>query len=490
MSTENPVFQLLVPTGNQAILAAGSRPSALAVGQLGFFNYHTGLSIDGTVITDSKDIVIMVGKDSTGGSTLDSVRKSGGDHIQARKAKSLTVKAYLPSLPKIYEITNFYAKCDSDYQLKIEFRSQRSYGLNGFNQFTKTFDYHTACCPTDATCATCPAGDPNDLAAGMMNAINADLDGLALATLFANILNATFATNAGASASVTVTVGAETFTVAITSGDTPTVYVAKIAAAINATTTSAYKASSSAAILSVYPKYSTTANTALINLSNANGTSITAGTYTTGNTTVANDAASIAAFVAAHLGVYLSLRITSVKDADTAFNGNIPIKYYSSRDVDMIISLTQGFFCNGTLTKTQDLQYEDGQGRELAYLEYEAGGWNGRPGPYRTSAVTGLQKGTYSSDITATSNYTQIVINYDNASRGGWQDFNDSIETIIAIPCADSTTLQGFFTISDLIFVQFGPMTNDVASITCNGAGNVRTGLLTPATDGIENYTG
>jgi uncharacterized protein (DUF2345 family) len=54
MATTNPVFQVLTTSGNQAPLAAGNRVDSLANGQLGIFNYHTGLSVDGTVPGDCK----------------------------------------------------------------------------------------------------------------------------------------------------------------------------------------------------------------------------------------------------------------------------------------------------------------------------------------------------------------------------------------------------------------------------------------------------
>ena len=66
MATTNPVFQVLVPSGNAALLAAGSTPSSLAVGQLGIFNLHTGLSIDGTALADARDIFMAVGLNLSG----------------------------------------------------------------------------------------------------------------------------------------------------------------------------------------------------------------------------------------------------------------------------------------------------------------------------------------------------------------------------------------------------------------------------------------
>lgn len=490
MATENPVFQILAPSGNQALIAKDHVLGDLAVGQLGIFNFHTGQSIDGTVPENAKDIFLAVGINTSGaggGATLEDIRKSAGQMIQVRNTKSLDLKPYIAPLPNIWEISGFGAKCETNYSVKIEMRSQQSYGVNGFNQFAKTFNFETGCC-TD-TCATCPTGDPNELALGLMKAINADIDKIQTASLFVNRLTATVTAGAvTAAGNITVAVGTETFTVAVLLNDTATQVAAKIAAAINTVTTSAYAATSAAAILSVSPKFSKTANTALISLSSAGGTGVTMGTFTVNNANVTIDGdGTIATFIAANPGVNASLRITANQADDVPFNGNIPVKYYSSRDQKLIISLVDGFDCNGTIVETQSSQIEDGYGRELAFLEYEAGGWNGNPGPYRTSAVTGLQKGNYDSFITPTAKYTQVVLTYDQFSVGGWLEYLNNLMSIIAIPCADSVTLQSLFTMFDAIFTNFKANSGLAATVTCNGAGNIPTSQLALANNGIES---
>lgn len=481
MATENPVFQVLAPTGNQAILTIGQRESALAVGQLGIFNYHTGLSIDGTVPNDARDIYLAVGLSRTGGVTLEDIQRSSGQVIQAsRNGTALTVKGYIAALPKIIEITGFDATCETDYSVKIEVRSQQGYGVSGYSQISETFNFKTGCC-AQADCVSCPEGDCNELALGMVNEINLQAEHWTTASLFANILNATIITAPTADGDLTVTVGTETFVVPILDADTQTGVATKIAAFINATTTSAYKASSSAAIVSVYPIKSKSANTAVIGIANQLG--LTASTFTTGNVTITD----LPAFIVAHPGVCASIRITSNAAADVPFNGGIPIKYYSGTYQNIIVSLTDGFACNGTLTTAQELQIEDGDGRSIANDEYVAGGWNGRPGPYRTSAVTGLQKGSYDQFIVATSKYNTISLAYDQYSVAGWLEHRNNLRTDIAIPCADSVTLQGVFTIFDLIFTGFGAMTGDVATMDCT---NVPvTTINSYALDGIESLS-
>jgi len=81
MSANNPVFQVLVPTGDQVVLPAGSPVTALAVGQIGVFSATTNLSQDATTIVNERAIFLAVGVDTAGGTTLDDVATSAGQNI-------------------------------------------------------------------------------------------------------------------------------------------------------------------------------------------------------------------------------------------------------------------------------------------------------------------------------------------------------------------------------------------------------------------------
>lgn len=483
MSTENPVFQLLKTSGNQALLAAGSRPDALAVGQLGVFNYHTGLSVDGTSAADTKEVFIAVGKGS--GGVLADIGKSAGQVVQVRNAKALTVKGYVAGAPKIVEITGFKAKCETDYSLKIEFRSQQAYGVYGTNGFIKTFNYRTGCCVTTDDCDTCPTGDPVELAVGLVNNINADKDALVTATLFANKLNFTVTAAAAADGTIVLTIGGQQFNIPVLSTDNTVTLVAnKIVAFINTMSGSSYTATNAAGVVTVYPKASKSNNTGTTVLTSAGGTGVTVGAITSANADV--NVADADAFKAAYPGTGLSIRLTGAAGTDTPFNGNIPIKYYNAKETDMLVSLTDSFRCNGTVTTIQDVQFEDGNGRNLAYDEYIAGGWNGKPGPYRTSSITGLERGDYNNDIDPAAKYNVVVLEYDQMSVGGWLEYLNNLRTIIAVPCADTTTLISIFTVFDLIFTQFQAKTNDVAAMDCT---NVSVNLINDVTkDGITSF--
>lgn len=480
MATTNPVFKVLVPTGNQALLTIGQKVDALAVGQLGIFNWHTGLSVDGTVPADARDVFFAVGKNLTGagaGATLEDVERSAGQMVQVRNAKSWTVKATVDEVAKVVNVTGFTAKCETNYILKIEFRNQKSYGINGYNQFTKSFSFFTGCCAPTTDCDDCSDnGDCIELAVGLAAAINADSDALVTAALFGNKITTTVGAPTS-DANATVVVGAETFIVPVLDADTATEAAAKIAAFINAVTTSGYKASSSGAVLTIYPtaQLSTSAVTAT-----TSGAGVTFTTSVNANTVITDTAA----FKAAFPGACLAIRITGNAETRPAGNGSINLKYHKT-GTDFIVSLVDGLGeCNGTVTTLTNLQYREGYGYDLNQLIYEAGGWEGKPGPYRTSAITGLQKEGFASSLVATDTYNVTSLTYDQMSVGGWLEYLNNLETIIAIPCGDTTALQSLAAIMTLIFTQFGSMVGDVAAMDCS---NSRVGLLVAATDGIES---
>lgn len=395
MATTNPVFQVLVTSGNQAPLAAGSRVDALAIGQIGVFNYHTGLSLGAaSIVGDTRDIFLAVGIDPLATGSLADINKSAGQVIQVRNAKSLTMKGYTIALPKIVDLTDLKANCESDYALKIEFRNQAIYSMQGYNGFTKTFAYRTGCCAD--SCSTCAEGDCNELALGLVQNINNDPDGLVTAQL---IDYTTVGTGADA---IVVAEGAE--------------YTAWVA-----------------------------------NIANA--------------------------------GLCLGIRLTSVATAINNYNG-INLGYFNPRGTDIIVSLVDGFSCNGTLTTYQELRYQQGLGYDIQQLEYVAGGWNGKPGPYRVSTSTNMQRDGITYFASRSGTYTQLSLTYDQMSVGGWLEYLNNLETIVAIPCADTTTLTGLVAILDVIFTQFAPSAGDAAILDCD---NPATSTLTPATDGIES---
>lgn len=474
MATTNPVYNVLAASGNQAILAAGNRVTALANGQLGFFNYHTGLSVDGSVPATAKDIFIAVGINRTTGGTdaAEDIKKSAGQMIQVRNAKALTVKGYVAQVEKVQVITGFTAKCDTDYAVKLDVTSPLMYNLNGYNQNAKTYNYKTGCC-VDTTCATC--GDSVELALGLVNNINADVEAVFTASLFGNRILGTFGAPTS-DATATVVIGGYSYSVPVLDLDTATIVATKVAAAINADTDSPYLATSAVDVVTAYPKSPVAAPTAAFSVT---GAGVTVGTLSNVNTTI--PIADVPAFKLAYPGASLGISITTNVQARPAF-GDINVKYYRS-GVDFNTYLVEGFTCNGTVTTTVAFQAKEGSGYDIKQLEYVAEGW-GKGGPYRTNSITGLAK-PFESFLTTSANYTVISLAYDQESVGGWLEYKNNLETIIAIPCADTVTLLAFFVISDLIFTQFGAMTNDVTGMDCTNT-NITTINDTTA-DGIES---
>jgi hypothetical protein len=483
MATTNPVNQLLVSSGNQAILAAGNRVDQLHNGQIGVFNPRTGLSIDGSVLGDAQEIFIAVGINRTSGGTafMEDFNKSAGQEIQVRHAKSYTVKGTVDEVAKVVDIGGFITYCQTEYQLKVELHSHKVYGLAGYNRLSKLYKYYSGVCANP--CAPdCGAGDNVEVAQGLLTDINADTDKVVTASLISYQILATVTAAATATASITVTIGTEVFVIPITTGDTAIAVAGKIVAFVNGVTTSAYKAFNTGAAITVIPKLAGVGTTATFALTNANGTGVTVGSISASQATVADSVAYKASFP----GVSLGLRLTGNAEVRPAWNGSINPLYHKT-GMDFIVTAVAGFLNNGTVNVTTNLQYREGYGYDLKNIEYESGGFNGKPGPYRASLTTGLPRSNFEYFITEASKYNLLVLSYDLESVGGWQEYKNNLETLIAIPCADTTTLTGLVAVLDLIFgSRFGPMTNDVASMNCS---NTRTELLTPATDGIENLS-
>jgi hypothetical protein len=481
MATTNPVFQILTTSGNQAPLAAGNRIDQLHNGQIGIFNPHTGLSVDGSVLGDCADIFLAVGINRTSGGTnfMEDYQRSAGQVIPRRHMRSYVVKGTMPEVSKVVEVGNFKAFCETEYQIKIEYRNAKNYYINGYNQMTKTFKYFSSDCADPCLEGGCGPGDQAEVAGGLVADINSDPDKAVLASMFTYRIQAT-AGAASSSGNLTITIGSETFTVAVLNTDTAILVAGKIVAAINAVSTSAYKAfTPGTAVFQVYPKTGVSAATATIALTNAGATGVTLGTITAANL----DVADATAWRVSNPGIGLSIRITGVAETRPSFANDINIQYHKT-GLDFIVTPIAGFESNNTTTVITPLSYKEGSGYDLKQLEYEAGGFNGKPGPYRQSDSTGLARGGFEYFIAPASSYNVLSLAYDQESVGGWLEYKNNLETLVAIPCADATTLTGLIAMLDLIFTQFAPMANDVASMTCS---NTRMGLLTAATDGIES---
>ena len=176
MNNSNPVFQVLIPYGNQNVLPAGQPIDALSPGQIGVFDYNTKLSIDGASFVDK--FFIAVGYDNNGDGVIDYIRKSSGQFIKTKNIYSYLYKQYNSGQPMVIEIDNIKASCNADYSLKITFRNDMIYDTAGYNLFTKTYSVKTPCCDG---CDNCYSADCNVLVKLLVEAINIDPDGLVYA---------------------------------------------------------------------------------------------------------------------------------------------------------------------------------------------------------------------------------------------------------------------------------------------------------------------
>ena len=394
MSTTNPVFQVLVTSGDQAPLAAGSAVSALAPGQIGVFNYHTGLSLGAaSAVGDTRDIFLAVGVNRSGTSTLEDINKSGGQYIQSERVTRYMHRNYTAPAPMIVDITNYKIYAEQEYGIKVEFRNQHIYAMNGYNQFTKTW-LESGGCAESGDCVDCgTTGDCNAWTIKMVNQINLDKDEL----VKADFLDYT------------------------TDPDAPVVVTA----------------------------------------------------------------ANVAAWIADtdNAGLCLGIRLTSIPEKIYTYC-SVNLKYFNPRGTVLIPSLIEGFACNGVITIQQEVGYEEGAGYDIRDLEYTAGGWNGKPGPYRVSELLGVAREGFEYFATSSAKYSQFTLTYDLMSQSNFLKYYANNQTIIAVPCADETTRDGLVAILDHIFTQFPANAANAALGDCTGASH--TNQYAVANNGIK----
>lgn len=153
--------------------------------------------------------------------------------------------------------------------------------------------------------------------------------------------------------------------------------------------------------------------------------------------------------------VKASIRLTTVPVAVSKVCG-IDLKYYNARVTTMNVSFVEGFGCGSTIKTTQEAVSEEGSGYDVAQREFKAGGWNGRPGPYRTSAVTGLPMEGFKFFAERDGKYDLLALEYDHKATGGWLDYVNDLTTEVAIPEADTTTRNSLLAVLDKVVEPVG----------------------------------
>lgn len=136
----------------------------------------------------------------------------------------------------------------------------------------------------------------------------------------------------------------------------------------------------------------------------------------------------------------LAIRLTSNCEAVKTYC-NVNYGYTKLRAYNMTVAFMEAGNIQtsaATITTVQDLQYAQGQGYDIQQLEYEAGGWNGKPGPYRQLEMVGGPFGNFEYNAIKTAEYVMLIIGHDALSVvGNAREYVNDMETIICVPCAD-----------------------------------------------------
>lgn len=114
-------------------------------------------------------------------------------------------------------------------------------------------------------------------------------------------------------------------------------------------------------------------------------------------------------------------------------------KYHYLRPLKAKLSVDGAFTLDDyTITTANEIVYGEGSGYDIMQEEYLAGGFNGDPGIYRDSNVTGLIGYATLTFADVTKLYWVIRLNYEFTSHsGGGLPYSNQLETVIAVPCTD-----------------------------------------------------
>jgi hypothetical protein len=182
----NPVYQLLVTSGDQGLLAANQTVEDLLPGQLGIFSRLTGRTANPANPGELREIFFGLGVDKNLDGTKDDVFLSAGQFIQTQGLLAMEKKAYTAPQTKTILIENMRAVPSTEYGLKFHFVSGELLQINGYQTPVKTYVVKTpdpSACPTCANCGNCNCVI---LAKMFKEAIDADLDNVVQAKMIHN----------------------------------------------------------------------------------------------------------------------------------------------------------------------------------------------------------------------------------------------------------------------------------------------------------------
>jgi hypothetical protein len=111
----------------------------------------------------------------------------------------------------------------------------------------------------------------------------------------------------------------------------------------------------------------------------------------------------------------------------------------------MIVSLIDNLSCEAKSTIFQIPSFGEGQGKDIGWLEYEAGGYNGKPGPYRVGEMAGTAIGNFQRFSTNAGKYNQLNLHYSPQIVGGWDEYKNKMNTIVAAECTTGVSANNTF---------------------------------------------
>ena len=110
MNEGNAVRQILISSGNQALVGAGLTPDNIAAGQIGVFDKDTNLSI--AAATVPKNFYIVVGGTAT--KPIETATWSAGNKIPTALLNNHDVQAYVAPVAQVVKMNGFQSVCETD----------------------------------------------------------------------------------------------------------------------------------------------------------------------------------------------------------------------------------------------------------------------------------------------------------------------------------------------------------------------------------------
>ena len=132
------------------------------------------------------------------------------------------------------------------------------------------------------------------------------------------------------------------------------------------------------------------------------------------------------------------LVLTVGKELKSKTIGGINPRYDFLRQFQVKFAFSDGFEDQPTVVVAANTPavYEEGSGYDIQQEEYIAGGWIGKPGIYRDSALNGLfATGDFEPLAVKSLMYYQTWFNYNyNSNSGGMLNYSNQMQTLIAVP--------------------------------------------------------